>query len=198
MFLKMLGSKRWPFCQSLNRYIRVKWLWTSVSITSHPNLYSLQWRHNEWDGVSKQRHLHCLLNRFFRRGSKKTSSGAVQRKHQSSAAPAFVRGIHRWLLNSTQKRLVVAQANHVASVNTFRPRQNERHFPDDILKCIFLNKTLWISFKFSLAFVHNGLINNIPALVQIMAWRRPGGKPLSEPMMVSLLEAYMSHFASTI
>ena len=28
---------------------------------------------------------------------------------------------------------------------------------------------------------------NIPALVQIMAWRRPGDKPLSEPMMVSLL-----------
>ena len=30
-------------------------------------------------------------------------------------------------------------------------------------------------------------INNIPSLVQIMAWRRPGNKPLSEPMMVSLL-----------
>ena len=29
--------------------------------------------------------------------------------------------------------------------------------------------------------------NNIPALVQIMAWRRPGDKPLSEPMMVNLL-----------
>ena len=31
------------------------------------------------------------------------------------------------------------------------------------------------------------IINNIPALVQIMAWRRPDDKPLSEPMMVSLL-----------
>ena len=29
-------------------------------------------------------------------------------------------------------------------------------------------------------------INNIPALVQILAWRRSGDKPLSEPMMVSL------------
>ena len=27
----------------------------------------------------------------------------------------------------------------------------------------------------------------IPALVQIMAWRRPGDKPLSEPMTISLL-----------
>ena len=35
-------------------------------------------------------------------------------------------------------------------------------------------------------FVPRGPINNIPALVQIMAWRRPGDKPLSEPMMISL------------
>ena len=37
-----------------------------------------------------------------------------------------------------------------------------------------------------LKFVPKGPINNIPALVQIMAWRRPGDKPLSEPMMVRL------------
>ena len=30
---------------------------------------------------------------------------------------------------------------------------------------------------------YRGPINNIPALVQIMAWCRPGDKPLSEPMM---------------
>ena len=41
--------------------------------------------------------------------------------------------------------------------------------------------------KISLKFVPKGPINNIPALVQIMAWRRPGDKPISEPMMVSLL-----------
>ena len=29
-------------------------------------------------------------------------------------------------------------------------------------------------------------INNIPALVRIMAWHRPGAKPLSKPMMVEL------------
>ena len=34
--------------------------------------------------------------------------------------------------------------------------------------------------------VHKDPINNIPALVQVMAWRRPGDKPLSEPMMVRL------------
>ena len=35
-------------------------------------------------------------------------------------------------------------------------------------------------------FVPKGLINNIPAMLQIMAWRRRGDKPLSEPMMVRL------------
>ena len=40
---------------------------------------------------------------------------------------------------------------------------------------------------FEFRFVPKGPINNIPALIQIMAWRRPGDKPLSEPMMVSLL-----------
>ena len=73
------------------------------------------------------------------------------------------------------------------SINTLRPRQNGRHFPDDIFKWIFLNKIIWISIKISFKFVPVGGINNIPALVQIMAWRRPGGKSLSEPMMVSSL-----------
>ena len=41
--------------------------------------------------------------------------------------------------------------------------------------------------------VPEGPINNIPALVQIMASRRPGAKPLSEPMMVSLLTHIYIH-----
>ena len=72
-------------------------------------------------------------------------------------------------------------------VNTLRTRQNGRHFPDDILKWIFFNENVWISIEISLKFAPKGQINNIPALVQIMAWRRPGDKPLSETMMVSLL-----------
>ena len=71
--------------------------------------------------------------------------------------------------------------------NTLRLRQNGRYFADDIFKYIFLNENAWISLKISLKFVPNVPIDNIPALVQIMAWRRPGDKPLSEPMMVSVL-----------
>ena len=72
-------------------------------------------------------------------------------------------------------------------VNTLRPRHNGRHFPDDTFKPIFLNENIRISIKISLKFVPKVPINNIPALVQIMAWRRSGDKPLSEPKMVSLL-----------
>ena len=72
-------------------------------------------------------------------------------------------------------------------LNTLRPRQNGRHFADDIFKRIFFNENIWIPIKISLKFLPKGSMNKIPALVQIMAWRRPGDKPLSEPMMVSLL-----------
>ena len=72
------------------------------------------------------------------------------------------------------------------NINTLRLRQDGRHFADDIFKCIFLNENVSIAIKISLKFVPKGPINNNLALVQIMAWRRPGDKPLSEPMMVSL------------
>ena len=69
------------------------------------------------------------------------------------------------------------------NLNTLRPRQDGRYFADDVLKCIFLNENMWISLKIPLKFVPRGPINNILALVQIMAWCRPGDKPLSEPML---------------
>ena len=77
-------------------------------------------------------------------------------------------------------------SNLCQMLNTLRLRHG-CHSPDDILKCIFLNENVWISLKISLNFVPKGPINNIPALVQIMAWRSAGDKPLSEPMAVCLL-----------
>ena len=67
--------------------------------------------------------------------------------------------------------------------------QNEllTHWGRDKMAAIFLNENVWISIKISRKFVSNGPINNIPALVQIMAWRWSGNKPLSKPMMASLL-----------
>ena len=72
------------------------------------------------------------------------------------------------------------------SVNTLRPRRTGQNFAgtDDIFKCIFLNENVRI--KISLNFVPKGQINNISALVQIMAWCRAGDKPISETSMVIL------------
>ena len=84
--------------------------------------------------------------------------------------------------------LIIACSGQVwPLLNTLRPRQNGRHFPNNIFKCIFLNENIWILIEISLKFVTKGPINNIPALVPIMAWRRPGEKPLSELMLVSPL-----------
>ena len=66
------------------------------------------------------------------------------------------------------------------------PRQNSRYFAVDTFKHIFLNENARSWIKISLKFVTKRPINNIPALVQLMAWRQPGDKPLSEPMMLRL------------
>ena len=71
-------------------------------------------------------------------------------------------------------------------LNSLRPRPTRRHFANNLFKRIRENENEWISPRISLKFVPDVQINNIPALVQIMTWRRTGAKPLSEPMMVSL------------
>ena len=73
---------------------------------------------------------------------------------------------------------------YTAIFNTLRPRQNGRHFPDDIFKCIFLDENVQIAHKIWLMFAPKIPINNIPELVQIMAWHRQGEKPFSESIMV--------------
>ena len=59
-------------------------------------------------------------------------------------------------------------------LNTLRPKQNGRHFPDNILRWIFLHEYVWILIKISSKVVPRCPIYNIPALVQIMTWCRSG------------------------
>ena len=84
-------------------------------------------------------------------------------------------------------RATIIETNYIL-FNTLRPRQNGSHFPHNISKCFFFSWRKMYEFQFdiSLKFVSKGAINNIPALVKIMASRRPGDKPLSESMMVWL------------
>ena len=71
-------------------------------------------------------------------------------------------------------------------IHTLRPRHNCHDFAVETFKHILLNENVRISFKISLEFVPSSPINNIPPLVQIMAWRQPGDRPLSKPMMINL------------
>ena len=70
---------------------------------------------------------------------------------------------------------------HSSAINSLRPRQNGSHVADDIFKHIFLNENVKISIWISPKFVPKDPINNIPALVRMMTWRRPSNNPLSEP-----------------
>ena len=79
------------------------------------------------------------------------------------------------------------------TLNSSPAGQNGRYFPDVIFKCIFLNENVWISGKIWLKFVPKSPIDNIPALVHIMAWRLSGDKPLCEPMLTQFKDAYMQH-----
>ena len=69
-------------------------------------------------------------------------------------------------------------------------RKNGHHFADDILKCISLHENFRLSTKISLKYVPYGLIDNMAALFQIMAWGRTGDKPLSEAMMAEFTDVY--------
>ena len=66
-------------------------------------------------------------------------------------------------------------------------------FADHIFKWIFLNENVWISIKISLKFVPRGPVNNIPALVQIMAWRRPRRQAIIGNNDGKFTDAYMRH-----
>ena len=65
----------------------------------------------------------------------------------------------------------------------------------DISQMTFSNafiriKKAVLAIKIPLTFVPKGPTNNNPASVQIMAGRRLGDKPLSEPMMTRFTDAY--------
>ena len=93
-------------------------------------------------------------------------------------------------------RLILEMAGHLwwtvetwcqflfGNVNSSPPGQNGRHFADDICKCIFMNEKFCILIQISLKFVPKGLIDNKTALVQVMAWRRTGNKPLPEAVLI--------------
>ena len=50
-----------------------------------------------------------------------------------------------------------------------------------------------ISIRISVNFITKGPFDNKSALVQVMAWRQNGDKPLPEPMLLQFTDADMRH-----
>ena len=164
---------------------------------------TLYWHHNGCDGVSNHQLRDCLFSRLIWCRSKKTSKLRVtglcagnspvtgefpaQMASNAEYVPIWWRHHEFGDFTSLVTDPMLISYHKYRYLTTLRPRQNGRHFPHDNFKRIFLNENAWVSINISLKFVAKGPVNNIPALVQIMAWRRPGNKPLSKPVVVSLL-----------
>ena len=76
--------------------------------------------------------------------------------------------------------------------DTLKPRQNDLHFADGIVKYIFFNENVWTTIEFLLKLVPKDGITNKSALVQMMAWHWIGNTPLSEPKVTHFNDAFMS------
>ena len=93
---------------------------------------------------------------------------------------------------TSQSWLIFVRAFRWARYSLVRVSYRGRDKIAAISQTTFSNAFSWMKicefhFRFHWKFFPNLQINNIPALVQIMAWRRPGDEPLSEPMMLSLV-----------
>ena len=64
---------------------------------------------------------------------------------------------------------------------------------DEIFNYIFVNEKDRIPIHISLKYIPRSPVDNKPALLQVMAWRRIGDKPLPGSMMTQFIDAYMRH-----
>ena len=81
---------------------------------------------------------------------------------------------------------------------TWRPGQDGRRL-GDTFKYKFVDENILILIKSLLGFVPKGSMNNIPALVQIMAWYRPATSHyLNRWLLVYYIYAYVRQWASTV
>ena len=113
---------------------------------------TLQWRHNECGGVSNQRRLGCLLNRLFRRRSKKMSMFRVT---------GLCEGIHRWSVNSPHKWPVtrkmffiwwrhhetISVRTHLADSPTERNKNTDKYQKKKWLLSKFMHQSFYLVCK---------------------------------------------------
>ena len=88
----------------------------------------------------------------------------------------------------------------IGHLNDYRvsgiPKVSGHSCMDGIKSSSSFKKTYAKSMEISLKYVPYGPVENMAALVQIMAWSPTGDRPLSEPMLVCFIDAYMRHSTS--
>ena len=103
VFPSLCGDSNWDWIP----FMLIEGLSTTCSssvVQNDVNYHlTLQWCHNERDGVPNHQPPECLLNRLFR---------GNHRKHKSSASLVVVRGIHRWPVNYPHKWPVTRKCFH--------------------------------------------------------------------------------------
>ena len=101
------------------------------------------------------KHIHCCMFLAFTREALNSSP------NRSHVTMDFIcTGINNYGFTFAEYSFLSNETVHC--LHTMRPRQNGRHFPDYLFKCIFLNDRLWISIKIPLKLVSKGPVNNIP------------------------------------
>ena len=117
---------------------------------SHLSLSTLLWRHNDHGGVSNHQPHSCLLNRLFRRRSKKTPKlrvtglcagnlpGPVNSPHKGPVTRKMVP--FNDVIMSKTSDLNFSNFNSI----TLKHKQSVPHFANDILNCMFIDDGCFI------------------------------------------------------
>ena len=83
--------------------------------------------------------------------------------------------------------------NHILLLTDLPMKKMAANLADDIFNWMFLNRKGRIPIQISLKFVSGSPIDKKPALIQTMAWRRTGDKPLPKPMITQFIDSYTRH-----
>ena len=80
--------------------------------------------------------------------------------------------------------LTYGYLNVLCSRNAYSLKLTDAKQQNYVTRVPCFNENVWISIELLFKFDPEGSINNIPILGLIMAWRRPGDKLLSEPIII--------------
>ena len=137
--------------------------WIDIGPMLTASHWSLQWRPNGRNGVSNHQPHDCFSTQPFIQARIKENIKAPRHFHLMTSSCT----VPDWALPLWSR-------NKMAAI--FQTFSNAFSWM----------KFAWISINISLNFVPNVRNNNIAALVQIMAWRRSGGKSQSKSLMFIL------------